>query len=368
MAEPLHVLAQTIQREIDLLPPVDPLTLSSSAGEQDERILRIIGRVCSRHDSRSSSRIESEYFGTGPLEPLLSDEAVTEIIVNGSESIWFEKYGRLQRFDDCFLSALTFRNFINRVSREAGFHANLDCPFADGKWRGSRVHLILPPASGRETVLTIRKHPNSAWTLSLLKERDWASNEAFEILKRLLSEKRNILVVGGTGSGKTSVLAACLTALAADERALMIEDTDELPVPNAISSKLLTRKDFNGLLKEIDQSELVRQSLRMRPDRIVMGEIRGGEAKDLLMAFATGHSGCLGTLHADSARQALLRLEMLVQIGAPQWSLQTVRTLILLSVHALIVVGRQTDGSRKLVGIHRVASLEDTGFLLERMV
>jgi pilus assembly protein CpaF len=310
--------------------------------------------------------MRAEYFGAGPIEWLITAPNVTEIIVNGRDSIWFERAGRLERLDDEFLSDLTFRNFVARMSRDAGFQASLDCPFADGFWRGCRVHLLIPPASGDHAVVTLRRHPQTPWTMDALHAHEWASSAALDALLGLVKGRKNFLIVGGTGSGKTSVLNACLMTLPPQERALVIEDTSELRVPNRASSKLLTRRDQAGLLREIDQSELLRQALRMRPDRIIMGEIRGGEAKDLLMAFATGHTGCMGTLHADSARQALLRLEMLVQLGAPQWSLSAVRTLIWLSVQAIVVVGRHEDGTRKLDGIYRVAALEDLGFLIEK--
>jgi pilus assembly protein CpaF len=152
------------------------------------------------------------------------------------------------------------------------------------------------------------------------------------------------------------------------DRVVMIEDTSELHSPNSASVKLLTRRDPHGHLRDIHQSDLLKQALRMRPDRIVMGEIRGEEAKDLLMAFATGHTGCMGTLHAETARQALIRLEMLIQLGAPQWGLHAVRTLIWLSLQNIVVVKKDKAGRRVLDGIYRVTALEEFGFLLERTV
>lgn len=245
--------------------------------------------------------------------------------------------------------------------------ATLDCPFADGKWNEFRVHLALAPSTSVPAAIALRRHPRSPWTFERLREAGWASERGLAALKSLVDERANFLVVGPTGSGKTSVLNACLGSIAPEERAIAIEDTSELAAPNAASLKLLARRDPQGALREIDLGELLRQSLRMRPDRIVMGEIRGAEAKDLLMAFATGHSGCMGTLHADSARQALLRLEMLIQLGAAQWSLSAVRTLILLSLRAIVVVARGLDGRRRLDGVYRIASLEDVGFLVEKV-
>jgi len=369
-SELLSMLNTKVTRAINQLPPADPMTLSTHEEQQadgDSNIRKIILQVCKTERPEILLRMESEYFSAGPLEQLFVDSSITEIIVNGRDSIWFEKQGHLEKLQDTFLSELTYRNFIARLSREAGFQASLDCPFADGRWRECRVHLIIPPASGDQAVITIRRHPRSPWTLSTLEEHGWAENSAVFALRKLVVDRKNILIIGGTGSGKTSVLNACLGILEKSERTLIIEDTDELVVPNSISSKLLTRRDPQGLLKEINQSDLLKQTLRMRPDRIVMGEIRGNEAKDLLMAFATGHSGCMGTLHADSARQALLRLEMLIQLGAPQWSLSAVRTLIWLSLHAIVVVGRKENGRRKLEGIYQIASLEDVGFLLEKI-
>jgi pilus assembly protein CpaF len=352
------------------LPIADPLTRVSPDGqwEDDAPARRALASVIRNVDPSLGRRLEEEYFACGPLEALLQDTAISEIIINGGEAIWFEREGKLARHDDRFLSALSYRNFIARVSREAGMQATLDCPFADGSWREFRAHLIIPPASGDQAVLTLRRHPKNPWTLATLAEKGWASAHAFAALEKLVHEHANFLIVGGTGSGKTSVLNACLQLLPAAERAVIIEDTRELKSPNGASSQLLTRRDPNGHLRDIDQSELLRQALRMRPDRIVMGEVRGPEAKDLLMAFATGHKGCMGTLHAESPRQALIRLEMLIQLGAPHWGLQAVRTLIWLSVQAVVVVGRDADGKRRLEGIYRISSLEDVGFLLERLI
>lgn len=371
MLTELRQLNDVIAGELRLLPPADPMTIitndaMNSDGETSVR--RLLDRICTKASPEIKSRIFDEYFGAGPLEPLFKDPNITEVIVNGGDSIWFERQGRLERSDDIFLSELTYRNFIARLSRDAGIQATLDCPFADGRWREARVHLIIPPASGDQAVLTLRRHPDSPWTFARLAESGWAPEGSLRALRDLVQNRNNFLIVGGTGSGKTSALNACLGEFGPAERTLIIEDTSELRVPNAASSKLLTRRDSQGLLKEIDQGELLRQALRMRPDRLVMGEIRGGEAKDLLMAFATGHSGCMGTLHADSARQALIRLEMLIQLGAPQWSLSAVRTLIWLSLQAIVVVGRTKAGERRLEGVYKIASLEDIGFLIEKIV
>ena len=184
----------------------------------------------------------------------------------------------------------------------------------------------------------------------------------------LVEQKRNFLVVGTTGTGKTSILNACLKSLGSNERTVIIEDSRELTLSNSASLRLLTRDDPQKILPPIDQGDLVRHALRLRPDRLVIGEIRGPEAKDLLMALSTGHSGSFSTLHAATAAQALIRLEMLIQLGAPHWNLQAIRRLIFMSLQAIAVVGRGQNGARQLQGIFILSSLEETGFLLERLI
>ncbi len=311
------------------------------------------------------TRLQNEFFRLGPLEPLLADPAVTEIIANGQDEIWFERDGRLRKHADAFLTAPTFHNAVDRICSEAGMTLNLAQPFADGRWRSFRVHLARAPLVSRDFHICLRRIESSPWTLERLQRAGWATSGQIAALENVIRARLNLLIVGATGSGKTSVLGALLQSLAADERAVILEDTDELPIANAASIKLLSRP-CSPALREVNLSELVRQSLRMRPHRLVVGEVRGGEAKDLLMALATGHSGSLGTLHAADARQALLRLEMLVQMGAPQWNVQAVRQLIQFSVDAVAVCGNES-GHRRLEGLYKVAALESFGFLVERL-
>lgn len=328
--------------------------------------------ILSKHIPDSDSqvpilkRLELELFGSGPLEKLFEMKQLTEIIVNGPNSIWFEKHGQLQRWSDHFLSDLSYSNFIMRMTTECRIQANLDSPFADGFWRAHRVHLVTPPLTQKYPALTLRRHPENPWTLNSLLDQKWACEKNIEIIRKLISDKKSFLIIGPTGTGKTSLLNACLQEIPSDERIVTIEDTSELHLPNELSIKLISRVDPQKSLQEIDQMELVRQALRMRPDRIIMGEVRGAEAKDLLMAISTGHNGGIGTLHAESARQALFRLEMLIQLGAPQWSLHAIRHLIFFGVQYIIEVERSEKG-RRLSGISRLASVEETGICLERI-
>jgi pilus assembly protein CpaF len=309
-------------------------------------------------------RLNDEFFAEGPLAAILSTPQLQEIIVNGPDDIWIESAGKFRRHDDRFLSETTFKNFIDRLCAEAAVKIDLAQPFTDGRWRDFRIHMGCAPLTHCAFHLNLRRLPSNPWTLPMLEGAGWASPARMTTLRDLIRKKKNILFIGPTGCGKTTVLGACLRELEENERAIIIEDTDELLRPNSASAKLLTRPSHSPALPEVGLTDLVRQSLRMRPHRLVMGEVRGAEAKDLLLALATGHSGSLGTLHASEPRQALLRLEMLVQLGAPQWNVQAIRQLIQLSVDYLVVCGNE-DGGRRLEGIYRVAALESFGFLLE---
>lgn len=314
------------------------------------------------------NRLLNEFFYLGPIEELIQDTDISEIIINGKHNIIYEKKGQLHDFNDSFFSDLTFQNFINRILEESSTLLSLKQPFVDGNWRGFRLHIAREPVVNVNFHLSFRRHPLNPWTFKQLKNHRWAGQQTIELIQKLLTDKENILIVGSTSSGKTSVLNACLQFLPKNERIITIEDSSELQLPNVFSTKLLTRDNTNtpNTLLNIDQSELVKQSLRMRPDRIIMGETRSTEAKDLLMALATGHSGSLGTIHATNHKQALWRLEMLVQMGAPSWNTNTIRQMIVLSIKYLIVLGR-CSGERKLMGIYKLSGVERTGFLFETM-
>ncbi|MBC7370693.1 MAG: CpaF family protein [Bdellovibrionaceae bacterium] len=318
-------------------------------------------------NEETRSRIISEYFGYGPLESLFADTEISEILVNGPASVWLERAGKLHQHPDRFLSPSTYTNCFHRLCEKASCQSSVDSPSATGQFEDFRLTIIRQELTRNNHHFSFRRHPKNPWNFDRLLKKDWCTLEEVNLLKAVMQSHKNFMIIGGTGSGKTSLINALLQTVPENERVVVIEDTPEIELPNTSSMKMVTREDPQGILKNIDQAQLLRHALRLRPDRLVMGEVRGVEAKDLLMALATGHGGSFGTLHASDPRQALLRLEMLIQMGAPQWSLPAVRRLIQLSLDYILVVGKSPDGNRKFQGAYKVCSLEENGFLVERI-
>lgn len=332
---------------------------------RDEAIAGLIHAGLAGQEDKLRARVLEELTGVGPLADLIADEGVSEILINGACEIWLERAGTLQRHGDEFLSSSSYLRFLNRLCDESRTHLSIEKPYSSGKWRNFRLQIVGKELTQTDSVVTLRRHPLNSWSLDRLEKEGWASAKEIAFLRQLVHTKANVLVVGPTGSGKTSVLNALLRETPPEERVLVIEDTAEITPPSGAGLRMLTRADPFSSLPAIDQSELIKQALRLRPDRIVMGEIRSAEAKDLILALSTGHAGSLSTIHAANPHQALLRFEMLVQLGAPYWSLHAIRRMMQLGLQYLVMVERRADGRRRLQGIFRVGALEETGFLIE---
>ena len=333
------------------------------AGENEKQETSEIIRSCLRElPEQLQKRTSAEFFGSGPLEELIQDSSITEIMIS-PESIHFEQNGSIHNHKDHFQSPFTQDRFFNRLYDEIGRHPTLVNPFVDGTWKGFRVHLVRNPVCGQPFHLTLRRHSGNQWELNDLLENQMLTRESMEILKTSFQARENLLIAGTTGSGKTTLINSLILNSGDRERLIIIEDTDELVRPNTASVKLLTRPESSEL-SEINQQTLLVQSLRMRPDRILVGEVRGPEAKDLLLTLSTGHAGFLGSLHANSSHEALWRLEMLIQMGAPEWSLDTIRKLIHVSLDKIVVTERYNK-KRRIREIMRLSGIEHHGFLLE---
>ncbi|WP_413288897.1 CpaF family protein [Bdellovibrio sp. HCB337] len=332
-----------------------------------EKFRQTLEGILSSESVEVQNRIRAEYFSFGPLDLLMDENDVSEILVNGPDSIWYERNGKLHPYHDRFLSESSYVNCLHRICEQAHCQSTVEVPATTGNFKDFRLTFVRQELTRNHHHVSLRRHPKNPWTLEKLQSQDWAGEKDIEFLRSLVHSRKNFLIVGNTGSGKTSLINALLNTIPSNERAIIIEDIPEIALPNPSCMKMVTREDPQGILKPVTQSDLLRHSLRLRPDRIVMGEIRGAEAKDLLMALATGHGGSFGTLHASDPRQALIRLEMLIQMGAPQWNLQAVRRLIHLSLDYILVVEKTSEGKRKFQGTYKICSLEENGFLVERL-
>lgn len=312
-----------------------------------------------------TQRIRVEFLSFGPIEHLLSDDSVSEILINSSSDIWFERAGKLSKVEDQFYSSFTFQLFLNKLLARIDGIVNKETPILDRHMDQFRICIIDECLTQKNPITCIRRHPNVQWTLSSLQDNGWCTMESAVFLKEIISQRKRFLIIGPTGCGKTSVINALLHQTDSNSRSVIIEDTSEISSVNSCSIKLVTRTQ-RSQLADITQSDLVKASLRLRPDRIIMGEIRGAEAKDFLMALSTGHDGSFGSLHASDPQQALIRLEMLIQMGAPQWNLDAIRKLIFLSLDGILVLAKEADGKRIFKGAYQITSLESSGFLIDR--
>lgn len=314
---------------------------------------------------KTESRIEDELLGYGPIESLLQNPEITEILVNSWNSVYFETGGKLQKSDDHFFSEQTYQAALERLAQSCGTYLSREKPFVEAQLQNKRITIIFGEVSRGSPILSIRVQPKSSWTLATLLQNKFITPAQNEIAEAILYKKNNFLVVGSTGSGKTSFMQALINKINS-ERLVIIEDTQELQLPGPLSVSLLTRQDPAQTVTDIHMDDLIKRALRLRPDRLIIGEIRGKEATSLLQALATGHDGSFGSLHAKSAPEALLRLEMLIQMGAPQWHLNSIRKLIAMTVQYIFVV-EKNQSSRKLKAIYEICSLEESGLTLTEL-
>ncbi len=310
--------------------------------------------------------IYSELEGLGPIAPLLEDIDISEILVNSFNQIFVEKNGKLQLHSSTFTNEITYKRFIRILLMRLERIADQRHPLSEGVLDdGTRVHVTLPPVV-KHHMICFRKHHHKNWSLSDLLERKMFSIKQKDIIVHWVLEKKNILVCGPTGSGKTTLMRSLLNLVEPLDRVVTIEDTPELGLESGPSVGLLTREDPEGLVPTISLSQLLRNALRMRPDRIVVGEVRGEEALVLIDALATGHRGSMCTIHANTSQQALIRLETLISRAAPQWMPTAIRQMIFESVDCVIVVDK-LKGQRQITELAEISSLESFGFLLNNL-
>jgi pilus assembly protein CpaF len=300
------------------------------------------------------------FRGLDLLQPLMDDSSVTEIMINAHDEIFVERAGRITRFPHAFESRERLEDLIQTIVSKVNRVVNESSPIVDARLLdGSRVHVVLPPVALRGPSLTIRKFPERPMTIEDLIESGSLTSETAQLLGRLVKAKYNLFVSGGTGSGKTTLLNALTHYIPSDERIVTIEDSAELQIhgiPNLVS--LETRNANTEGRGEITIRHLIRASLRMRPNRIIVGEVRGGEALDMLQAMNTGHDGSLSSGHSNGAKDMIARLETMV-LSAADLPLAVVRSQIASAVDILIHLSRLRDRSRRVTEITEITGVEE---------
>jgi pilus assembly protein CpaF len=306
-----------------------------------------------------ANELTDDMVGLGPIEPLLQDETVTDILVNGPFDVYVERRGKLEKTTARFRDAQHVINVAQRIAGAIGRRVDEASPMVDARLAdGSRVNVIIPPLALNGGTISIRKFPTQNITLETMVQQRNLSPEMARFLDIAARCRANILISGGTGSGKTTLLNAVSRHVGSDERIITIEDAVELRLQQPHVVQLESRPPNIEGVGAIAQRELVRNALRMRPDRIIVGEVRGNEAFDMLQAMNTGHDGSMSTIHANSPRDALFRLENMVLMAAGNLPLRALRAQIASAINILVQVERMRDGVRRIERISEISGME----------
>jgi pilus assembly protein CpaF len=305
------------------------------------------------------SEIQDEVLGYGPIEPFLQDPTISDILINTYKHIYIERRGKLEQTDGRFKDDKHLRRIIDKIVSRIGRRIDESSPMVDARLPdGSRVNVIIPPLAIDGPVVSIRRFSEVPLELEDLISLETLPPELGDLLKGLVQGRLNVLISGGTGSGKTTFLNVLSRFIPEEERIVVIEDAAELQLKQEHNIRLETRPANIEGHGEITQRELVKNSLRMRPDRIIVGEVRGGEAFDMLQAMNTGHEGSLTTIHANSSRDALMRLETMVAMTKLDIPLEFMRRFIASAIDIVIHVARLSDGTRKVLSFEEITGME----------
>ncbi len=346
--------------DLEVLGNMAPERLRTELGQLVERLLAESGVALNAAERKNIVRdIQDEVVGLGPIEPLLADPTVSDILVNGPNQVYVERHGRLELTDIVFFDDDHLMKIIDKIVSRVGRRIDESSPMVDARLPdGSRVNAIIPPLALDGPLLSIRR-----FSIVPLKAEDLIYNKSLtpelaQLLAGMVKAKMNILISGGTGSGKTTLLNVLSSAIPANERIVTIEDAAELQLQQPHVVRLETRPPNIEGRGEVNQRALVRNSLRMRPDRIIVGEVRGVEVVDMLQAMNTGHEGSMATVHANSPRDALTRLENMAGMGGVTIAPKAMRQQISSAIMAIVQVSRLTDGQRKIVSLQEIVGME----------
>lgn len=355
---------------IDEMPEALQRAINQSTGDQKE-VRRMVENICAEEvrnnpfavplgdRERLVDELISEIMGLGPIEPFLQDSSVSEVMVNGPDSIYIERSGHLIKTETRFRNAEHLMHIIDRIVSAVGRRVDESSPMVDARLLdGSRVNVIIPPLSLIGPCLTIRKFSRDVLTVDKMIEFGSFDERMAQFLEACVRGRLNVVVSGGTGSGKTTLLNVLSSYVPESERIVTLEDSAELQLHQDNLVTLETRPANIEGEGEISMRDLVRNALRMRPDRIIVGEVRTGEALDMLQAMNTGHDGSMTTAHANSARDLLSRLETMVLMSGMELPLRAIRSQIASAVDIVVQIARMRDGSRKIINISEITGME----------
>jgi pilus assembly protein CpaF len=353
---------QTLLRRLDLeaMESLSPERLKDELKQMVERLLLEENLVLNSGERRNLVRdIQYEMLGFGPLEPLLADPSVSDILVNTASQVYVERAGRLELTDVTFVDDEHLMKIIDKIVSRIGRRVDESSPMVDARLPdGSRVNAIIPPLAIDGPVLSIRRFAATPLQMNNLTGMKSLSEEMAQFIGALSGAKVNILISGGTGSGKTTLLNILSSYIGATERIVTIEDAAELQLQQPHVVRLETRPPNIEGRGEVTQRALVRNALRMRPDRIILGETRGSEALDMLQAMNTGHEGSMTTIHANTPRDALARLESMIAMAGVDLPARAARAQVAAAIGVIVQANRMSDGTRKITSIQEITGME----------
>ena len=357
--------------DLSVVDSLDRDTLKSQIRILVERILREDATgfpLNSAERERVIKEIQDEVMGLGPLEPFLQDPTVSDILVNTYEKIYVERYGRLEPTDGRFKDNSHLMKIIDKIVSSVGRRIDESSPTVDARLAdGSRVNAVIPPLALDGPLLSIRRFAKDPLEMDNFIALKTLTPEIGQILAGIVRAKLNILISGGTGTGKTTMLNVLSRFIPEGERIVTIEDPSELQLKQEHVARLETRPPNIEGKGEVTQRDLVKNSLRMRPDRILVGEVRGQEAFDMLQAMNTGHEGSLTTIHANSPRDALMRLETMVAMANFDIPANFIRRYVSSALHVIVHLERLTDGTRKVVSLQEITGMEGNTITLQEI-
>ncbi len=353
--------------DVSRMEMLDPALISAKVTTAIGETLDEDGRLLTDGDrARLVEEVKNELLGLGPLEPLLRDDDVTDIMVNGRDHVYVEKHGKLHETGIHFHDDHHLMLIIDRIVSQVGRRVDESSPMVDARLRdGSRINAIIPPLAIDGPSLSIRRFGKKRYSIADLLAKDSISPEMVTLLQAVVKARLNLLVCGGTGSGKTTMLNCLSSFVPSDERIVTIEDSAELLLQQTHVVRLETRPPNLEGKGEVTARDLVRNTLRMRPDRIIVGEVRGAEVFDMLQAMSTGHDGSIATIHANSSRECLGRLEMMMLLSGFSIPQRAMRQQIASAINIIVHVARLSDGSRRMMKISEVTGMEGEAIMMQ---